>query len=124
VLVAASGVVVVPVRLATVVMLMMRMLMSGRFRVIAMPVMTATAVALRALHRAHQRDGKQRQKNGGKEQAYTRHYRKEVCVGRAAAELALKRRRGEGRGGARGMCSGSGSGWGVVWRRECMWEVP
>jgi hypothetical protein len=64
-----------------------------RFSVIAMPVMIATAVALHALRRlgdrcAHQRDGQQRQNNGGKEQAAARHYRKKECFDGAAAERA------------------------------------
>ncbi len=82
--------VVVPVM---VVMLIMRMLVSGlisvllidvivlmsmRFTVITMPVMIATAVALHALRRlsnrrAQQRDGKQRQKNCWDEQTAARH---------------------------------------------------
>ena len=115
-MVGASGVVVVPVQLATVVMLMMRMivremtsvlvLVRVRFSVIAMPVMIATAVALHALRRlgdrcAHQRDGKQRQNNGGKEQAAARHYRKKECFDGAAAERALKRKQREGAGRGR-----------------------
>ena len=126
-MVGASGVVVVPVQLATAMMLMMRMLVREmtsvlvlvrvRFSVIAMPVMIATAVALHALRRlsdrcAHQRDGKQRQNNGGKEQAAARHYRKKECFDGAAAERALKRKQREcdcvGRGGVGWFGGGTG----------------